>query len=129
MEKVCPNCSKSFEPKNPKGKFCSDTCRVLYSRKAAKELGLKAAKEVPPPKDKPKKEGWIIEIETFCNEHNCTPKDLINGYVAFLAGSKKPSKKDKEWAIGKIKEFEQKEAAPMNDWRNAYRNKKLGLTK
>lgn len=31
--KKCSYCGKDFEPKNPKGKFCSDKCRVYFSRK------------------------------------------------------------------------------------------------
>jgi hypothetical protein len=31
--KICKHCEKEFNPKNPKGKFCSDKCRVYYSRK------------------------------------------------------------------------------------------------
>lgn len=30
--KKCKYCHKEFEPKNPKGKFCSDKCRVYASR-------------------------------------------------------------------------------------------------
>ena len=32
--KKCNHCGKDFEPKNPKGKYCSDKCRVYASRKA-----------------------------------------------------------------------------------------------
>lgn len=31
--KNCKYCDREFEPKNPKGKFCSDKCRVYFSRK------------------------------------------------------------------------------------------------
>lgn len=31
--KKCKHCEKEFKPKNPKGKFCSDKCRVYFSRK------------------------------------------------------------------------------------------------
>lgn len=31
--KNCKQCGKEFEPKNPKGVFCSDKCRVYYNRK------------------------------------------------------------------------------------------------
>lgn len=30
--KKCKRCNADFEPKNPKGKFCSDKCRVYWSR-------------------------------------------------------------------------------------------------
>lgn len=30
-------CKKEFEPKNPKGRYCSDKCRVYASRKKPKE--------------------------------------------------------------------------------------------
>ena len=31
--KKCKYCNKDFEPKNPKGKFCSDRCRVYFGRR------------------------------------------------------------------------------------------------
>jgi hypothetical protein len=34
--KKCKHCSKEFEPKNPKGIFCSDNCRVYFGRRKAK---------------------------------------------------------------------------------------------
>lgn len=34
--KKCKYCHKEFEPKNPKGKFCSDKCRVYWNRKNGK---------------------------------------------------------------------------------------------
>lgn len=33
MEKECLFCETKFTPKNPKGKFCSDKCKVAYGRK------------------------------------------------------------------------------------------------
>lgn len=52
MEKDCLNCETKFTPKNPKGKFCSDKCKVAYSRKnkSAKSSISKPAVE----KEKPK---------------------------------------------------------------------------
>lgn len=38
--KKCLQCGSEFEPKNPKGKFCSDKCRVYWNRKKG---GLKTA--------------------------------------------------------------------------------------
>lgn len=35
--KKCKHCGKEFEPKNPKGKFCSDKCRVYASRAVKSE--------------------------------------------------------------------------------------------
>ncbi len=29
----CLNCGNDFNPKNPKGKYCSDRCKVAYNRK------------------------------------------------------------------------------------------------
>lgn len=39
--KECLRCGHEFEPKNPKGKFCSDVCRVYWNRmkKANDKLG------------------------------------------------------------------------------------------
>ena len=30
---LCLNCDTEFTPKNPKGKYCSDRCKVAYNRK------------------------------------------------------------------------------------------------
>jgi hypothetical protein len=36
--KKCLFCGKDFEPKNPKGKFCSDKCKMKEARAKIKEL-------------------------------------------------------------------------------------------
>ena len=38
--KKCQYCKAEFEPKNPKGKFCSDKCRVYASRKLSKDNSM-----------------------------------------------------------------------------------------
>lgn len=38
--KVCDNCQVEFEPKSPKQKFCSDKCKVAFSRKKARGFEL-----------------------------------------------------------------------------------------
>lgn len=41
--KKCRHCGKEFQPKNPKGVFCSDRCRVYHGRGVSTK----------PPKEKP----------------------------------------------------------------------------
>ncbi len=41
--KKCLRCQKDFEPKNPKGKFCSDKCRVYWNRVNAHAKNVKRA--------------------------------------------------------------------------------------
>ena len=36
--KNCLHCKKEFEPKNPKGKYCSTKCRVYHSRVLKKPI-------------------------------------------------------------------------------------------
>ena len=46
--KKCINCAIEFTPKNPKGKCCSDKCRVYWNRKKATQSAVKQL--LPPPK-------------------------------------------------------------------------------
>lgn len=50
--KRCLYCNQEFEPKNPKGKFCSSKCKVASSRskKAAKDAGKEKANRNQSPK-------------------------------------------------------------------------------
>jgi hypothetical protein len=41
--KKCKHCGKEYQPKNPKGKYCSDKCRVYGNR------GKVVIDYVPPP--------------------------------------------------------------------------------
>lgn len=45
--KKCKRCDKDFEPKNPKGVFCSDKCKVYWHRENPKSL-----EAIPAPKEK-----------------------------------------------------------------------------
>jgi hypothetical protein len=36
--KKCNNCLKEFEPKNPKGIFCCNSCRVIYFKKTKRAI-------------------------------------------------------------------------------------------
>ncbi len=84
------------------------------AKELASEIGIKIAAEVPPPQ----KEKWVIEIEKFCNENNCTYQDLIEAYKNRL----KVGKKETKTPIVK-------DLTPASNWRNDYRNRKLGLGK
>lgn len=51
--KNCLQCNSEFEPKNPKGKFCSDACKLKFNRAKSKGFGLgydKDGKILKPPK-------------------------------------------------------------------------------
>lgn len=54
MKKKCEydECGKEFTPKNPKGRFCSDKCRVYAGRKNKNKKGkrVKAEKKKEPVK-------------------------------------------------------------------------------
>lgn len=76
----CKYCSKEFEPKNPKGKFCSDKCRVYASRIDKRKKT--AIDYVPPP--------IIISDEK------------INRYVLDEVGKIEPSQKPTTLAELKI---------------------------
>lgn len=76
--------------------------------------GVKIASEVPPPQ----KEKWVIEIEKFCNEHNCTYQDLMSAYMNIRSTPKVKKQ---------IAEYVHPPKNPTSDWFRDYRNKKLGL--
>ena len=114
MEKECLHCETKFTPKNPKGKFCSDRCKVAYSRKnkgqnvAQKEpavsipASIKKEKIVQPtpPKivvqDLTKETGKIIPVTSPKPTTNVviktTLKDMLKKEGYDVATSKKPYK-------------------------------------
>lgn len=123
--KIClnPLCGKEFEPKNPKGKYCSPNCKSAHQyqvKTALKESGLsptipmaqkkkieilksldptlKAASEIVPPA----LPEWARHIENYCNKNGCTHTDLIEAHAN---RNKKPVAK-KEVAKSEKKESE-----------------------
>ena len=59
--KKCKRCGKDFTPKNPKGKFCSDKCRVYFGR----EVLVKNHTEPDKPKDYTKKAAKNESINNY----------------------------------------------------------------
>jgi hypothetical protein len=61
--KECLRCKKTFEPKKPKAKFCSDKCRVYYAREQSTGMPIvpKKAKPVVASKKQVKAEAIIIK--------------------------------------------------------------------
>jgi hypothetical protein len=88
MSKNCKNCSKDFEPNHGKQIFCSDNCKVYYSRKKAivsPTGGVEISKEgskmsVPDPELTKKRIDWLDAYKRacdYCDTAGISPDDLI----------------------------------------------------
>lgn len=75
MEKICLNCEAPFVSNSEKKKFCSDKCRVVYSRKLK---GGKITPEVVSENVKIIEAAWITEVREFCDKQGIIPQDLID---------------------------------------------------
>lgn len=95
-----PDCGKEFAPNHGKQKYCSDRCKVHYSRlkkdnppafkdgmnknnangvlvlpkKSVEAKFIKATIEAQ------KNIEWIKIVEDYCNQQGCTPEDLIEAH-------------------------------------------------
>ena len=101
-KKKCLQCDKPFEPNHGKQKFCSDKCKVAYSRAQKKSVdpGLnkfdgvfkKIAKESGLPDNT-----WQQSIEEYCGIIGMTPAELIADHkrMAGIKSFRMPDQIDK----------------------------------
>lgn len=80
--KNCANirCNKKFEPKNPKGKFCSEACRQMVFRDAKRIPGVTTANLLKEPAIKAKhgfEEIDLVGAWEYCQKNKLTLADLI----------------------------------------------------
>ncbi len=92
----------------------------LSGRELAETMGVKTANKVP----SPQKEKWVIEVERFCNENNCSYKDLIEAYKNRLKVGKKETSK-----MPIIQDLTPANNPTGSNWFENYRKQKLGLGK
>lgn len=79
--KKCKRCGNEFTPKNPKGKFCSDKCRVYWNRGK-----IKFVSTTPESYDGEKMKPNIIDEPLQWLEP--TPKQEINAKIIYYETEK-----------------------------------------
>ena len=91
MEKICLYCKSKFTGKATK-KFCSDKCKVYFSREKKGVIVFENGKVTVKENSAAdlllsgycqSRDIEVNKIDTFCKEYNCTPEDLMECFIKF----------------------------------------------
>ena len=86
--KQCAVCGGDFEPKNSKGIYCSNKCKMTAYR-----LKKDTPPVVQPLSPQINASVWQESVTKYCDEQGITPDDLIDTHKMFairIGGSRKP---------------------------------------
>lgn len=76
--KHCAVCQTDFEPKNAKGIYCSNKCKM-----AAYRLKRDSPETTQPLAQHIKPSNWQESIAHYCQEQGITPEDLVDTHKLF----------------------------------------------